>query len=428
MPSAGYPSASAGAATLTLAPEDIADSTAALAETYARPDLAGVAIVDGFGVRIVIERGALEVHDGVGPHRRTRRYDKASHGLSRVVILNAAGIVSFDALKWCSSLGIGVLVLGPDGTCQLASTPRMTDDARLRRIQALAPDQSYGLGVARWLISRKVAGQRKVVLSRFGDEETAETLGSLALAAEDVCTIDEVRQLEATAAALYFGSWSGRPETAPHFAPADRRRIPPHWSRFEGRRSVLASSASNRRAERPTNSILNYLFALLEAEAILACQLVLSRRRARPDPLRREGAPVDGTRHHGADPPGRRSLRARPCRRAHVPQGRLRRDPGRPRPPPCAFHPQTERDTPRVAPGARPDRRARRARPRRGHGRQVPSGHPAHGPQRLGRSGRREGPQGGCATKLLSRPLPANGRCPDRWLSRSGPVPTVEKL
>ncbi len=222
------------APSVVLTPEDVADSMAAIQETYSRPDSAGVAIIDGFGCRIVVERGALEVHDGIGPHRRTRRYDKASHGLSRLVVLNVAGIISFDALKWCSGLGIGVLVLGPDGTCQLASTPRMTDDARLRRVQALAPDQPYGLDIARWLIGRKVAGQGKVVLSRFGDEATAETLGELVLAIEDAGTIDEIRQLEATAAALYFGSWSNRPETAPHFTPADRRRIPPHWSRFEG--------------------------------------------------------------------------------------------------------------------------------------------------------------------------------------------------
>jgi CRISPR-associated protein Cas1 len=225
-------------------------------------------------LRVVVERGALEVHDGVGPHRRSRRYDRATHGLRRLVVLNAAGMVSLDALRWRHALGVGVLVLGSDGTAQLASTPRMTDDARLRRIQALAPDQPYGLDIARWLISRKVAGQGKVVLSRFGDEETAETLGGLVLAIEGAGTIDEIRQLEATGAALYFGSWAGRPETVPHFAPADRRRIPPHWSRFEGRRSVLASSASNRKAERPVNSVLNYLFALVESEAILACQAV----------------------------------------------------------------------------------------------------------------------------------------------------------
>ena len=159
MHSAGYLSDPAGTTTLTLTPEDVTDGMAAIEATYSRPDVAGVCVADGFGVRVVVERGALEVHDGVGPHRRTRRFDRATHGLRRLVILNAAGIVSLYALRWCANLGIGVLVLGPDGTCQLASTPRMTDNARLRRTQALAPFEPYGLDIARWLISRKVAGR-----------------------------------------------------------------------------------------------------------------------------------------------------------------------------------------------------------------------------------------------------------------------------
>ena len=262
------------APSLVLTREDVFDSISALAATYSRSDLAGVCVADGFGVRVVVERGALEVHDGVGPHRRSRRYDRATHGLRRLVILNAAGIVSLDALRWCANLGVGVLVLGPDGTAQLASTPRMTDDARLRRTQALAPFEGHGLDVARWLMFRKIQGQGKLVLRRFGDAVTAETIGDLALATEGVETIDELRQLEASAAALYFGAWSGRAECAPTFAAKDRGRIPPHWSRYEGRRSVLASAASNRKAERPVNAMLNYLYSLVEAEAILACQAV----------------------------------------------------------------------------------------------------------------------------------------------------------
>ena len=36
----------------------------------------------------------------------------------------------------------------------------------------------------------------------------------------------------------------------------------------------FASAASNRKAERPVNAMLNYLYALVEAEAILACRTV----------------------------------------------------------------------------------------------------------------------------------------------------------
>ena len=149
MRSAGYLSAPAGTTALSLTPEDVTDSMVALAGTYSRSDLAGICVADGFGVRVVVERGALEVHDGVGPHRRSRRYDRATHGLRRLVILDAAGAVSLDALRWCHALGVGVLVLGSDGTAQLASTPSTTDDGRLRRTQALAPFEPYGLDVAR---------------------------------------------------------------------------------------------------------------------------------------------------------------------------------------------------------------------------------------------------------------------------------------
>jgi CRISPR-associated endonuclease Cas1 len=190
------------------------------------------------------------------------------------VLLASTGLVTIDALHWCSRLGVGVFVLAPDGTARLTSTPRLTDDARLRRTQALALSEPYGLEVARWLISRKLVGQGKLVLSRFGDPETAETIGDLALGVEEASGFDEIRQIEAAAAGLYFGSWSGRSECVPMFASQDRRRVPSHWTRYEGRRSVLASSVQNRKAERPVNAMLNYLYALVEAEAILACQAV----------------------------------------------------------------------------------------------------------------------------------------------------------
>jgi CRISPR-associated endonuclease Cas1 len=258
-----------------LTPEDIADAAEVRAATYARDtSTGGVCVADGMGLAIRVERGALVVEDGMGDQRRARRFDKATHGLSRLVVLGTTGLWTLDALHWCRRLGIGVLVLAPDGTAALASTPRHTDDARLRRVQALAPDLPVGLDIARRLIAAKVAGQSRVAGTRFDERTAADTLDALAAAAEVAGDLDEVRELEATAAALYWQTWAGRPETAPRFAGRDRRRVPAHWGRFEGRRSVLASTNSNRRAERPINAVLNYCYALVEAEATLACHAV----------------------------------------------------------------------------------------------------------------------------------------------------------
>jgi len=221
-----------------------------------------------------VDRGALVVADGMGPHRRERRFHRATHGLRRVVVLGSTGTWSLDAMHWCRRLGVGILVLAPDGTAALASTPRMTDDARLRRILAQAPDLPVGLDIARSVLIRKLTAQAGLLASRFDEHDSAWTIADLAAACSDVATVEELRQLEASAAALYWQTWAGRPECVPTFAAKDRGRVPPHWSRYEGRRSVLASTNANRKAERPVNALLNYCYALLEAEAILACQAV----------------------------------------------------------------------------------------------------------------------------------------------------------
>lgn len=271
------PEASAGVVyeSAALTPEDVADSAVSLTAMFSRDSSgAGICVVDGMGLRLSVDRGALMVEDGMGEHRRQRRFDKATHGLRRMVVLGATGNCSLDALHWCRRLGIGVVVLAPDGTAVLASTPRTTDDARLRRTQALAPGQPIGLDLARWIMAGKLTGQAKVLAQRFAADDASATLVELVDALALAESIDDVRQLEASAASLYFGAWTSRPECAPRFATKDVRRIPPHWSRYEGRRSVLASGNSNRKAERPTNAILNYLYALLEVEAVLACQVV----------------------------------------------------------------------------------------------------------------------------------------------------------
>jgi CRISPR-associated protein Cas1 len=230
-------------------------------------------VADGV-VRVTVNRGALVVADGLGPYGRSRRFDKATHGLRRLAILSGTGTVTLDALSWCRRLGIGVLVLDHTGATVLGSTPRTADDARLRRIQAAAPGEPVGIGIVRTLLGQKLAGQATLLRSRFGAVDAADVIDGLAAVMAEVPTVAEARQVEASAAALYWQTWAGRPECVPTFVTRDRARVPPHWDRYEGRRSVLASMSANRKAERPTNAILNYVYRLVESEATNACQAV----------------------------------------------------------------------------------------------------------------------------------------------------------
>src|SRR5579871_4075125 len=101
------PQASALDSGSAITSDDVAGALAAIETTFSRSEGNGVAVVDGHGIRIVVERGGLEVCDGLGPQRRTRRFDKATHGLSRLVIGNVTGMVSFQALRWLDALDVG---------------------------------------------------------------------------------------------------------------------------------------------------------------------------------------------------------------------------------------------------------------------------------------------------------------------------------
>lgn len=253
--------------------DDVADTTAALAITYSRDTSAtGVCVADGMGLRVHVERGALVVEDGMGEHRRIRRFDKATHGLRRLVVIGSTGFWTLDALHWCRRLGVGVVVLAPDGTPALGSVAYGMDDARLRRAQVLAQGSEVGLGIVRRLLVAKLEGQASIARNVLGNEHAADIVEGFRDGLGLIDDVEDARRLEAQAAAAYFGTW---PQVdVVRFVAKDAPRVPPHWRRFNGRRSALRAGNSNQRAERPLNALLNYCYRLAEAEARLALLVV----------------------------------------------------------------------------------------------------------------------------------------------------------
>jgi CRISPR-associated endonuclease Cas1 len=257
-----------------LTPEDVIDVASALPITYSRDTSAtGVCVADGMGLRVHVERGALVVEDGVGEHRRTRSFDKATHGLRRLVVIGSTGFWTLDALHWCRRLGVGVVVLAPDGTPALASAAYGMDDARLRRAQVLAQGTEVGLGIVRRLLVAKLEGHFAIARDVLGDTRGADIVEGFAEAMALAEDVEDARRLEAQAAAAYFGTW---PQVGVvRFVSKDDLRVPPHWRRFNGRRSALrGKGVSNQRAERPLNALLNFTYRLAEAEARLALLVV----------------------------------------------------------------------------------------------------------------------------------------------------------
>jgi CRISPR-associated endonuclease Cas1 len=225
----------------------------------------GVLVLTGYGIRVAVERGHLAVSDGVGNDRRCGRFSKITHDIKRLVVIGHTGTISFDALRWLHDIGASFVQIDADGQVIVASGPVGLDDAKLRRAQALASINGVGMAIARDLVGEKCLGQLTILRQLLNDTEAAERIEMLLPAFADAQDAERLRKLESDAAREYWQAWTGIPIT---FAKKDVERVPEHWKTFGTRTSVLAASPRN--ATNPANALLNYCYAILEAETRIA--------------------------------------------------------------------------------------------------------------------------------------------------------------
>ena len=69
---------------------------------------AGVCVASGYGIKVFVQRGQLVVEDGIGRDRRTPRLSRATHGISRLVVIGSDGFISLEAIRWLHRLGIAL--------------------------------------------------------------------------------------------------------------------------------------------------------------------------------------------------------------------------------------------------------------------------------------------------------------------------------
>lgn len=244
-------------------------ATSLVAETYAPTDNPnGVCVVDGYGVRVSVDKRHLNILDGIGAHRRTRRYPKVGHNIARLVLVGHSGTITLEALRWLDRVGIMFTHIDTDGTLLTASAHPSIDNARLRRAQALAPTNPAGLAITRAILDTKLAGQARVANTHLQHRSAATRITELRTDLAAATDLAECREAEATAAVAYFAAWSGRVAVA--WATKDQPKIPDHWTRYDGRRSPLGK-VGGRKAADPINALLNYLYALAEIECRNAC-------------------------------------------------------------------------------------------------------------------------------------------------------------
>jgi CRISPR-associated endonuclease Cas1 len=222
----------------------------------------GVLTVSGYGIRIYVERGHLTIEDGIGADRRKGRLARVGHGLRRLILIGSDGSVSLSALRWLSDQNASFLMLERNGSVLATTGPVHPSDARLRRAQALACQSDLGLRIARELIDQKLARQEALARDSLGNPKAGQAIASARAALASASTFENIRYVEAQGGHAYWSAWRSVPVMFPR---TDLPRIPDHWRVFGSRMSPLTKSP--RLAANPPNAILNYLYAILEAEA-----------------------------------------------------------------------------------------------------------------------------------------------------------------
>jgi CRISPR-associated endonuclease Cas1 len=225
----------------------------------------GVLALFGYGIKVRMQCGHLEIEDGIGPDRRTIRLARVGHGLKRLVVVGSDGFISLAALQWLADQDASFVMLHPDGTVLATTGPVRPSESKLRRAQALAHSSGAAIRISRELIARKLLGQEEVSRNKLLDTRTADSIARFRAELPTAIDIRSIRLIESQAARVYWSAWSTLPI---NFPKSDLPRTPDHWLSFGARVSSLTGSP--RLAANPPNAILNYLYALLESEARLA--------------------------------------------------------------------------------------------------------------------------------------------------------------
>jgi CRISPR-associated endonuclease Cas1 len=224
----------------------------------------GILVLRGYGLALAVEHGRLLLRDGLAASRRESRFTKATCGIKRLVIIGHSGLISLEAVRWLCDIGAALVQIDADGKLLFASSPRSETYSQIRRAQAMAAFNGTGVSIVKGLLAPKLSGQARIA-GNLGQGEAEKAILDRLQRLDRANAIGSLKNEEAQAASVYWRSWSDVPV---RFARRDAAKIPLHWRTFSQRLSPLTGSP--RGASNPANAMLNYLYAILEAETRIA--------------------------------------------------------------------------------------------------------------------------------------------------------------
>ena len=239
----------------------------------------GIHIAHGYGLKVHVYRDHLIVQHGVGRQRHQQRFHRATSRLNRLVVIGHSGYITFDALRWIHDTGAAFIQIDTDANLIAASAPARHHESKLRRAQALAPDSGLGRIALVQLLKDKLAARATLVeqlaylrppvlVNKTRAVSPDRRIREHAHKLHPELEISQLRSIESGAGRIYWQTWAHLPV---NFEPGWANRVPDHWH-YAGRRTSKAENKGRaRKATSPVHAMLNYTYAILEAEATIAC-------------------------------------------------------------------------------------------------------------------------------------------------------------
>lgn len=237
-------------------------------------------ILTGHGTSMRIDKGTLLIIEGFSyyPQKQLQhRYFTGDLELPRIILmLDGSGSLSFDVLSWLGEQNVALARIKSSGEVAVvcSSTGYIANRENVFWQIETAQDHAAKLAYSIDLIKAKLANCVDTLEIAFNrTDRRQKTIQKLQNAISELSNnppndLKQLRGIEATCASSYFGIWSGY---ALRWKTNSRYPIHPHWLKYVGRPSQANGlKPKNVNASHPINAMLNYAYAVKQAELQIA--------------------------------------------------------------------------------------------------------------------------------------------------------------
>ncbi len=226
-------------------------------------------ILCGHGVKIRVDHNTLLIRNGFTHFPQNseeiRLFPGDGNLPDRIIILDASGGISFDALNWMSEQKIAFVQLNWRGQIIFSGNSGFVADPKLVKLQVEIRDTKKALEINRKLILAKFDACIETLSVIFPNSDASEiAIRKIRYWKSQIAnsgkshSFDKILGYEGVCATAYHKPWHELPLK---WSRLSERPIPVDWQKVGSRSMVWQREANN--ARHPLNAMLNYGYGML---------------------------------------------------------------------------------------------------------------------------------------------------------------------